>query len=726
MVYKIKSIEVEGFRGIAKKQQLELDKPAVLLYGGNHQGKSSILNALEWCLFGDSCIGQKSGIQERVGSGSCTWRVVNDNSANAKVKLVFEYKDKEIIVVRTETKGEGKKGKALMLSYGNEKELFNEEAEAEILNIFNTSHKDFSTTIYQHQENIRDFIIQRASERSDAIDRLLGLSDYRNILEGIKKSDIGKIQKKVAENFDNFQASISEAIKIRKDDIKEKEDEAIEIGVKKEDLNQRGLIKLSKIINKDLEKFSKEIGVAVQREFELTKWEEAQSFINSSKEELNRLWSESPDVTRQSEETTKKEKLESLKSIYQDKKSNINSAEKELKAFIKNNGSIEKINKKIIAIDADIKKKDSSIKKISPKADIFIEGINYLEKTSKNEIDICPLCGKKTKNLIDFLKDEYEKNIKSQIEKFEEDKNKLIEEKDNLSELMEEHETIVEDINNKKKALNSSVVSISETLDKKISSKDDPAAIISVELEKVDKNIKDLSEAISKKRGTLDSIEKKIKMLDSIYEVIAINEKLEKILEIQNTDKYKKQEEIKDSISTYVNKINKIVKLLGKHLHKEAKEKVEIAKNKIDQYFNRIAENPGIEEIELKVGENKRTGLNFYSFEDQTGMDPIPILSQGDLNSLAISIFLGLASTLKDSNPMSFALMDDPSQSLDSREKKNLVNIINDFCKDKNIIISTMDEEFRDLLKNNITKTKSILYFKDWSPSEGPRIYQEN
>jgi len=102
MVYKIKSIEVEGFRGIAKKQQLELDKPAVLLYGGNHQGKSSILNALEWCLFGDSCIGQKSGIQERVGSGSCTWRVVNDNSANAKVKLVFEYKDKEIIVVRTE------------------------------------------------------------------------------------------------------------------------------------------------------------------------------------------------------------------------------------------------------------------------------------------------------------------------------------------------------------------------------------------------------------------------------------------------------------------------------------------------------------------------------------------------------------------------------------------------------------------------------------------------
>jgi DNA repair protein SbcC/Rad50 len=726
MVYKIKSIEVEGFRGIAAKQQLELNKPAVLLYGGNHQGKSSILNALEWCLFGDSCIGQKSGIRERVGSGSSSWRVVNDNSGSARVKLSIEYKDKEIIIVRSETKGGGKSGKTLMVSYGNENDLFNEEAEAEILNIFDTSHKDFSTTIYQHQENIRDFIIQKASDRSDAIDRLLGLSDYRNILEGIKKSDIGKIQKKVVGEFENFQASIDDAIKLRKDDMKEKEERAIGNGAKKEDLNERGLAKISKEINKDLEKFSKEIGGVIQSKPELAEWRETPSFINSSKEELSRLWSESPDVTRQSEETAKREKLGSLKSIYQDKKSDIKSAEKKLKDFIKNSGTIEDINKKINAIAANLKKIESNIKEISPKADIFIEGIDYLEKASEDKTDVCPLCGKETKNLIDILKKEYDKNIKSQIEKFEKNKNERIEEKESLSDLIEDHESLIEDIDSKKEALKGLIGSISKTLGRKISSKDDPEAIISVEIEKVDKNIKDLREAISKKRENLDSIEKKIKMFDSIYEVIAINEKLEKILEIQNTDEYKNQEEIKDSISIYVDKINEIVNLLGKNLHREARKKVEVAKSKIDHYFKRITENPAIEEIKLKVDENKRTGLNFYSFEDQDGMDPIPILSQGDLNSLAISIFLGLASTLKDSNLISFTLMDDPSQSLDSKEKKNLVNVINDFCKDKNIIISTMDEEFKDLLKNNITKTKSIFCLKDWSPAAGPKICKEN
>ena len=107
-------------------------------------------------------------------------------------------------------------------------------------------------------------------------------------------------------------------------------------------------------------------------------------------------------------------------------------------------------------------------------------------------------------------------------------------------------------------------------------------------------------------------------------------------------------------------------------------------------------------------------------------MDPIPILSQGDLNSLAISIFLGLSSTLKESNPISFVLMDDPSQSLDLKAKKNLAQVINSFCEEKDIIISTMDEEFKEILKNNITKAKTIYNFKEWSDNTGPKIFKES
>ena len=43
------------------------------------------------------------------------------------------------------------------------------------------------TTVYQHQEAVRAILTQEPKERNDAIDRLLGLSVYRNLLDGLAK-----------------------------------------------------------------------------------------------------------------------------------------------------------------------------------------------------------------------------------------------------------------------------------------------------------------------------------------------------------------------------------------------------------------------------------------------------------------------------------------------------------------------------------------------------------
>jgi len=183
---KIRKIEIEGFRGFAKKTPLEFENPIILLYGGNHQGKSTVLNAIEWCLYGDDCIGEKSGIRERVGTGETSWRVVNDNSDKAQVKIEIEGDQGNFSITRAEAKGKGKKGKSIRISLpeGIEKEA--DEAEQELAKLLRLSFKDFESTVYQHQETIHDFIIQKPSEQSDALDRLLGLADYRNILDGIK------------------------------------------------------------------------------------------------------------------------------------------------------------------------------------------------------------------------------------------------------------------------------------------------------------------------------------------------------------------------------------------------------------------------------------------------------------------------------------------------------------------------------------------------------------
>ena len=75
--------------------------------------------------------------------------------------------------------------------------------------------------------------------------------------------------------------------------------------------------------------------------------------------------------------------------------------------------------------------------------------------------------------------------------------------------------------------------------------------------------------------------------------------------------------------------------------------------------------------------------------------------------------------------PFDFIIMDDPSQSLGSHHKGNLVDILNEVLKSKKVIVSTMDAELQDLLSRKITKIKTCYSFEDWSDTTGPVIKKE-
>src|SRR5947209_19711589 len=75
-------LAVRGFRGFTCEQTFEFPSPATILSGENHFGKSSTLNALEWCLFGDQCKGKDTNIRERVG-----WIIPNQSLERLDVRV---------------------------------------------------------------------------------------------------------------------------------------------------------------------------------------------------------------------------------------------------------------------------------------------------------------------------------------------------------------------------------------------------------------------------------------------------------------------------------------------------------------------------------------------------------------------------------------------------------------------------------------------------------------
>jgi len=714
----LKELQVEGFRGFpTKSDPFELTTPGVLLLGDNHQGKSSILNAIEWCLYGDQCAGQKSGIRERVGG----WDTVNRKVPKAIVKLVIKTDEGVTTINRVEDKGKGRMGRTVEVELPDGLIKKGDDAQQEIVRLIRLSFKDFATTVYQHQETIRAIIVQTASERSDAIDRLLGLSDYRNFLDGIKRSKFADVQKELAGQFKNFQTRVEQTMKIRQEELEDKKVEAVDSGLDANRLNELKLLEVANDVRDQVAKFASDMAVTAVPISSPTHWVDAQTFATEATKEVERLWSQSPDVKKQSDLNSARTEADTIKLNYEKQKQVVTTAEEQLQKLEQEHGSYDKIDEDLKSTQNTIDAVDNEIRQVNPKAKLVEEGITLLETAAPaHPSDICPLCGKTVPNLLDHLKKEWTERIEREVRDLNTRRSELSERKVELEGLKAKHELFTKNVAEAKEQLKASVDRAAEFLGKEITDRDDPAAMLGKEIAEIDEHLTKLGDAIKDKRGTLDKISKSLNKLNLLREVLELEDKIGAIQKIEDTSEYKKQSEIRDKVAGLVTDVEMLDNTIREYVNEQAKNKMKAAAGAIDDYFRKIVENPAIQKLDVKIEEDARTGGNSYTFHDQNGDELSPVLSQGDLNALALSMFLGLVRAY--SHPIGFIMMDDPSQSLGTAQKKRLVEVIDEVCEDRNLILSTMDSELQEFLKSGLTKAKTIYEFSKWDPKTGPNV----
>jgi DNA repair exonuclease SbcCD ATPase subunit len=714
----IKRLKIDGFRGFpVKSDTFEFKTPINLFYGENHQGKSSVLNAIEWCLYGDQCTGVKSGIRERKD-----WEIVNRNSSNAIVEIEMETDGEIIKIKRTESKGNGRIERTIEVVLPNGSVKNGDDAESEITRLVRLSYIDYATTIYQHQETIRAIVTQEPSKRNKAMDLLLGLADYINILDGIKISKVKDVQKELIDNFDDFQDKVEERIRIRQGELEKNKNKAKSKGIKNEELNKTGLKKYMKDVKKDAINFASKLGISIKKISIPSEWEGAYIFSEMIEEEIDRLWSKSPDISEHSELNSRRLEADDIKRKYIRQKKLLQKIKIRLRKFEKDYGSQKEIEDELENISEDIDDIKQEIKRISPKANLIKEGIEILKDASLGyEENVCPLCGKKVPNILDHLEKEWKQKIKIKINKLDSRKEELEKRQGELEDLQIEYKKIIEDIEREEKGLLKVIKDISKFLGKKFTDQEDPLAFLKKEIEEIKDNLNDIEKSIEDKLGKIKDIKEKNNKVVLIHNILELDNKIEEIVKINETDEYKEAEKFRDNLSKFINDIEEISNKVRECSVDEAKNKISSAETAINDYFIKITRNPGIKQIKLIVEKDSRTGRNSYSFLDHSENEVTPILSLGDFNSLALSIFLGLSKIDSESHPLGFIIMDDPSQSLSKQQKKRFVEVLGEVSQSKNLLISTMDTELQNFLEK-LTLKKTIYEFSKWTPDSGPSI----
>jgi len=413
----LKSVKLENIRSYLN-QEIEFDSGSTLLSGDIGSGKSSILLAIEFALF---------GIRGKRLSGETLLR---NGKKEGSVELKFKVKDensenkaKEIIVKRNIKRSKDSVGQAsgYVIKEGIKKEGTATEIKAEIINLLGypreliskTKNLVYRYTVYTPQEEMKNILIEDAELRLDTLRKVFGIDKY----------------KRIAENCVIITRNIKEKRKElegRASGLEEKKEER-----KEEDKNLKNLEKQKKEIMPNLEKARK---IVEEKKKEMSKGEEKIKKLNELKQKLSSV------------NTEEKNKHNSFKDV-KNEISNIEERTERLKKEIsgKEDINLDLINKKISKKEDEIVEIEKILREIDKKVNEFKVKEKQAEEIKSKILNMskCPTCeqevGKEYKDSIIRREnnkiEDYNKKNKEYIEKEKENEMKLANLKKELEKL---------------------------------------------------------------------------------------------------------------------------------------------------------------------------------------------------------------------------------------------------------------------------------------------------
>lgn len=714
---RLKEIRIKGFRGYGEEEKiLDLTAPVTILFGGNRSGKSSTLNALEWALYGKEITGRgATGIVERKKG----WLVVNRTCQSAHVELTMSSDEGEIVVTRKSSRI-GKRKEETFAFWDEKGKEYRDDVD--LWKLLGLGARDFMSLVYLHQEVIRDIVVSEPSVRSAALDRLLGASDLRALFESLKRIRTKDYERRTAEIYLELERELKARSRSYEERIEDLRKEGIEKGLKGEDFTADMLVELSVKATDLLGSLIRKASIDVPEVRPLDDPGSYEGFEREAKEVVRRLRSENPGVVSQRELIDLRERLNTAVSEYENKVQALEELRRE-KAELEKEGHLVALRARKDEYAARRKGIEKQLKKINARHPVVLATIDYLSDLEDKRSRIpCPACEQEIlpEGLLERLRAVQEemgeegkalgqesKDLFGKIRKLEEDIGKL-------------EELVERKIPKTEEETNSLRERLGELLGITITDVHDVRKLVRDKLAEIEKRLEEARKVLEHYNKDIHSVEEALEQMSLIHGVLEAERKIDDIRAISSSLKWKSMDEARNRLNRMLDAVDKSREAVQAVIEKKVRERLEEAEGRIREYYRILVERPDFESITIDPEDNE-----VYASSDGEVEKVVSFFNQGDMNCAALSIFLALGGGASHEYGPSFIILDDPSQSLDAKQKKRLAYLIDKVSSERQVLLATMDRELLEALEEEVARAKVIYRLGKWNPRSGPSIVRE-
>ena len=670
----LKSIKLNNIRSYLS-QSIDFPLGSLLLSGDIGSGKSTILLAIEFALFGSK--------PSELPASSLLRHGKNEGS----VELKFDMEGKEVIIKRTLKKGKDaiKQETGYIITNDAKKELSPVEMKAEVFDLLGypkdlvSKGKDliYRYTVYTPQEEMKRILMEDKDMRLNTLRKVFNIDRYKRIKEN--SSVFIRALKEKRREIDGFISDLEE---------KKKEKDGMDREISGLDEKIKEIIPKAEKAKKSVKEKKDNILAFEEKINELNR---LKSSLDVLETELKNLVNERARNNEAAEKLTRQieilEKELGKEQVKEDKTPREKAID--IEKNIKNiNKEIDEAKKKLNELNFSKNKSGDIIKKISEieKCPLCLQDVKHEHKSSITE--------REKKNI-----EESEQNIRIFSERWEELKSKLEtfeKEKEELRRLENKIELVklkIKNLNDKKEEIEA-IGKMQEQIKKNIGQVNVKKTEIS---EKINE-MKDTEEQFKKAKSDLDNSREEEKKLD--LEKNSLEKEKESLSRITgNLEKdIKKKAEAKGKLSYlsemqnwledyFVNLMGTMEKHVMLQVHREFDELFR-------EWFDILIEDEAI---------SVRLDDEFTPVVEQNGYETsIESLSGGEKTSVALSYRLALNKVINDVvsgiRTKDILMLDEPTDGFSSEQLDKVRDILNQLKMKQIVIVSheTKIESFVD------------------------------
>jgi hypothetical protein len=678
---RLKEMTVSGFRGFNDKQTLRFDKNVILIKGSNGSGKSSLVEALEWLFFDEISRKRKS---------PCKSEYVGDFLRN----LHCEKKQETFVEVLVDIDGKEIKLKKKLLS-PEKKEYYIDDSPVEDFSSLGINFSEVYKPILSQVET-KHYVETDPKDRWEETNKILGLgilselrTDLQELLNSKKSGSRYESSKKILygiegelKEFSELQ-ELSTAMQHRPFSLQTFKEELINNIKKTYSIEIMALSKLGQAIDKEILKLARR----------------SENF-----EAIQALIVPDYNISAYSTKLIEhfKKLLISLKGL---KVTNV-----ELHNFLEIGKKLicdhtcpfclEKTltDEKLRLIDGRIKETKDTMQLLSD-IDSKMKEIRQLKDNIIQGATVFP-----TTFAIEQIKEKISKSPEyvNEVKKTDEITAQISSSNETLAALDAELEHIIHEI----ELIEEGGTQFDETK-------------FGVEIDKLEKDAEITEKILSQLRDDVKSL---LGTLMSKTPTLSTKEKIELNKALLFRKMIDHTEDIK-YIGIYETNMKQISDLIEEVEKFEKAESGKLLKNlttQIKNFYSKLNPNEKIQfsEIVPTKGKSRRIRIKATSFGKD--MNPVSCFSESHMNCLCLSVYF---SQRVLNNPYwKFLVLDDPIQTMDENHAKNLIRILIEIAKEKQVIVLSYNTKFCQDFRDLFYGIDYLFYEFSGYSKNGPRI----